>query len=102
MKGEDHAYPFLTAALWAAFSFSAAAQSVCAGRAQVLDHLTRNYSEQRIALGVASAGGVIELLSRADGRTWTIILSRPDGSACVLATGEDWQRVSPKKRGEGT
>ncbi len=92
----------LIAALWAAFSWPAAAQSVCAGRAQVLDYLTRHYSEQRIALGVAGAGGVIELLARPDGGTWTLIVSRPDGSACVLATGEDWQRVSPEKRGEGT
>lgn len=110
---EDRHVPFLTrpragllpAALviaTAAFSTPASAQSVCADRAQVLDHLTRAYSERRIALGVAGAGGVIELLTRADGRTWTIILSRPDGSACVLATGEDWQRVSPEKRGEGT
>ena len=97
-----HHLPAALALAMAVFSWPAQAQMVCADRAQVLDYLTRHYSEQRIALGVAGAGGVIELLTQADGRTWTIILSRPDGSACVLATGEDWQRVSPKQRGEGT
>ncbi len=92
--------PAALALATAVLSYPVQALHMCADRDRILDRLARSYSEQRTALGVAP-GGVIELLTRADGRTWTIILSRPDGSACVLATGEDWQRVKPRK-GEGT
>ncbi len=82
------------------FSWPVQAQMACGDRAQILDRLAAEYSEQRIGFGLADAGGVIEILAQADGRTWTIILSRADGSSCLLVTGEAWQQVKPV-RGKG-
>lgn len=66
----------------------------CATRAKVLNHLSANYSEAPVAIGLAENGGVIELLTSGQGSTWTIIITMPDGTSCMLAAGEDWEQVS--------
>ncbi len=27
--------------------------------------------------------------------SWTILFTRPDGVTCIMATGHDWQSLSP-------
>lgn len=66
----------------------------CSTRANVLNHLSDNYAEAPVALGLAENGGVIELLTSGQGNTWTIIITMPDGTSCMLAAGEDWEQVS--------
>jgi hypothetical protein len=68
----------------------------------VLKHLAEKYQESPIAVGIANGGGLVEVLSTDDGQTWTIIVTRPDGWACLVAFGEDWrnmERVEPKPEG---
>ena len=66
----------------------------CSTRANVLHHLSNNYAEAPVAIGLAKNGGVIELLTSGEGNTWTIIITMPDGTSCMLAAGEDWEQVS--------
>ena len=40
-------------------------------------------------------GNVVEVL-RSEERTWTIIMTAPNGVSCVLAIGEHWQEVVSK------
>lgn len=86
----------LAAALWAAFSWPAAGQQtpVCTDRSTVLNHLSSKYSEAPVGMGVANNGGVIELLSSKAGKTWTIILTMPNGITCMIAAGESWESLS--------
>jgi hypothetical protein len=70
-----------------------AAQEVCATRAALLDSLTEDYQETPAAVGMSNNGGVMEVFTARDGRTWTILLTRPDGNSCILATGELWTPV---------
>jgi len=58
----------------------------------VLAKLSTGYKEAPVAMGLASNGALIEVLSSAEnGKTWTIIITQPNGVSCVMATGESWQ-----------
>ena len=44
------------------------------------------------ATNLASNGTVLEVLASNKG-SWTIILTKPDGMSCVVASGEAWEQV---------
>ncbi len=70
----------------------------CSARTDVLTQLKGNYAEKPRAMGLASNGFVVEVLSSEDG-TWTIIITQPDGLTCLMATGKHWQPVIAKAKG---
>ena len=78
--------PVLTSA-----SFEAAAKSACSPRNDVIGHLAKKYGEAPAALGVTNKGGLVEVLTTGDGNTWTIIVSMPSGTSCMVAAGEGWR-----------
>ncbi len=84
-----------TAALIAASADGAAQQSPCNQRDKVLGHLAQKYQELPVAVGVTNRGALVEVLSTEDGKTWTIIISSPDGQACMVASGEGWRGLPP-------
>ncbi len=53
----------------------------------------RTYQEVPIAVGVIDQDRLVEVLSTDDRKTWTIIVSTPDGRSCLLANGEGWRQV---------
>ena len=65
----------------------------CDQRARVIGHLAQKYKEAPVAIGVTSTGGMVEVLSTGDGGTWTIILSNPNGTSCLVAAGEGWRAL---------
>ena len=71
----------------------ASAQTVCTTHAEVTKHLDRRYAEAPVGIGLASNGGVIEVFSSGDGSTWTIVITKPDGMSCVVASGEAWENL---------
>jgi len=71
----------------------AAGNMACGQREDVLAKLGAEYHEAPSAMGVANNGGLLELLTTADGSTWTLIVSMPNGTSCLLAAGEKWQPV---------
>lgn len=79
------------AALLAMSIQPAAAQHVCAARADIVKSLQQEYEETPNAMGMSDNGAVIEVLSARDGKTWTILMTTPDGTSCVVATGEMWE-----------
>ena len=81
-----------------------AAETACSTRDDVLGQLASKYHEQTAASGLANNGGTIEILKsvvtdaqgqRTVGKTWTIIVSMPNGFSCLLAAGSDWQDAAP-------
>ena len=70
-----------------------AQQPACTKRGDVLSHLADKYSEAPVAIGLANNGGVIEVLSSKTGASWTIIITMPNGTACMIAAGENWELV---------
>jgi len=72
----------------------------CSTRANVIKHLANKYSESPVAVGLAENGGVIEVLTSSKGGTWTIIITMPDGTSCMVAAGEAWEQL-PKVAAKG-
>ncbi len=46
-------------------------------------------------MGVTNKGALVEVLTTKDGLTWTIIVSIPNGLACLVAAGVGW-RMMPR------
>src|SRR5262245_38416211 len=94
------ALPLLVAAT---LTPSASAAGPCYPRDAIHARLAERYGEQPAGIGVA-AGQIVELLTRPDGATWTILVVRPDGLACPVAAGEDWKAVGKPapQRGESS
>ena len=65
----------------------------CTERDAALRHLAKKYQEAPVAVGVTSGGGLVEVLSTGDGKTWTIIVTGPNGQSCVVAHGENWRAI---------
>lgn len=88
----------------AASNLAEAAQPTnqCTDRESALNHLSNRYSEAPVAVGLANNGGVVEVLTDSAGSTWSIIITMPDGTACMVAAGEHWEPLHPLKAGTQT
>ena len=73
---------------------------VCAARDAILSSLARQFSEAPRELGLANNGVVIELTTSTRGNTWTLLLTRPDGTSCVVAAGEGWEAAPQSVAGQ--
>lgn len=71
-----------------------AVAATCYPRDAVRAHLAERYGGRPVGAGVA-AGQLVELLTRPDGKSWTILVIRADGQACPVAAGEDWTAMTP-------
>lgn len=69
----------------------AQAAPACGKRDDVLAQLSEKFKEAPVGIGLASNGGLIELLTADTGTTWTLIINLANGTTCLLATGHDWQ-----------
>lgn len=68
----------------------AEAASAQSRRTDVVKQLGAQFDETQAAVGVTSNGRVIEVFATADGSTWTLVLTRPNGTSQVIAVGETW------------
>ncbi len=65
----------------------AARAANCGKREDIVTALTKRHGERPVSLALSSDGRLVELWAREDGR-WTLIISTPQGFACVHASGE--------------
>ena len=70
----------------------ASAAAPCASRDAVAKSLTTKFNEARRVMGVVNAKAVMEIFMSPQG-TWTVLVTDTTGTACVIATGQDWQEV---------
>lgn len=73
----------------------------CAQRDHIVSHLAQKFSESLTAAGVQQGGNdnsVIEVwTSHSTGTgTFTVMLTHPNGIACIIATGTDWFETAPR------
>ena len=84
-------------ALWAA-SLPAAAHSVICypeGLESVLDQLERKLHEKPVGLGTSQTGALAVLTITQSGDGWSLIVAKPDGQACMLDSGHNWESLKP-------
>lgn len=67
------------------------AQSIpCGNRELITDRLGDSFHEAQLGIGLQSDNRLIEIWSSTESGSWTILLTRPDGASCVLASGQNW------------
>jgi hypothetical protein len=70
-----------------------AASARCGPRTELLNELSKQYREAPVAVGLVNSGALVEVLTSESGTTWTILVSRPDGTSCLVAAGKEWQAL---------
>lgn len=83
----------------AAVNSPVVAQEAWVERAEVLSNLSKTYTEAPVGLGLTSEGAVIELFTRPDGATWTLVITLPNGLSRIVATGEAWISIPQPVKG---
>ena len=76
----------------------------CAPRTAIVERLATKYGESRQSMGLGTNNAVVEVFASADTGTWTILFTRPDGVACLIAAGQGFEMVAeaPMATGEPT
>jgi len=97
---EGFAMKITSAALGAAFvvgslSSASALEIQCAKHNQMVGLLTKKFSEAPLATGTVNQDRYMQLFVSASG-SWTIIITKADGESCILAAGENWERLAIK------
>ena len=59
-------------------------------RDEIVTQLGDHYKEVPVAGGIAADGSILEVFASPDGQSWTIIVTRPNGTSSVVAEGESW------------
>lgn len=71
---------------------AASAQAVCGQRSEIVKKLRSDYEERRRSAGIAANGGLVEVFSSEKG-SWTITFTKPGGPTCLIAVGDNWQKI---------
>jgi len=77
-----------------------AQEAGCGAREMIVERLARDYGESRQSLGVVGGRQVLEVFASEETGSWTILLTAPDGIACLVAVGERFHRFDPVPPGE--
>ena len=84
----------------ASLSVSAAEKPACGERAAIVKKLDTRFKEAGQARGLVSATQILEVFVSPT-KTWTILVSYPDGTSCRMATGQEWQEAPVALAGNG-
>ena len=87
------------AALCACISTSAYGQAQCAPADAVADRLSEQYGETIAHTGLDTRGVIIEWWENPETGSWTLIVLRPDGARCFIASGDMGRAVAPEPAG---
>lgn len=66
----------------------------CAARDDVVTRLAETYGETRRGIGIARQGAVMELFASDETGTWTITVTLPDGTMCLVVSGQAYEAVT--------
>ncbi|MBV0912560.1 hypothetical protein [Anianabacter salinae] len=76
-----------------AAAVSPIAEIVCAPRADMVDRLTRSYGATKNGVGLDGPERIVEMWTDRRG-DWTLVMTYPDGRACIVAMGEGWETLA--------
>jgi hypothetical protein len=88
-------------ALGLALATPMAEAQTCADRAQVVSRLEERYGETLQSMGLNQNSTVLEVYASEETGTWTILVSRADGTACLIAAGQMWDGTPAPARARG-
>lgn len=77
------------------------AQAQCGTRDKVVAQLAERYGETRRSVGMAQ-NAVMEVYASAETGSWTIAVTTPDGTMCLVAAGQGFETVEEQLPAKGT
>jgi hypothetical protein len=78
------------------------ARTICAERDQIVGTLTGYFGETARSWGMGPAGRIVEIFASDETGTWTITVTAPDGTTCLVASGNSWEDLARSPAGEAT
>ena len=66
--------------------------SRCGAHDDIRAALSDRYEEKQSAIGMIGDHSLVEIYVSPSG-TWTILMTRPNGSSCIMAAGHSWEQV---------
>lgn len=91
----------ICATLFAVSASTANAQNNCAPRAVVLQHLMEKFGETRQSIGLGQNGHVVEVFASSTTGSWTITVTLPNGTTCLVASGDAYEPMTDAETPEG-
>jgi len=69
----------------------AKAQQNCAPRDSVVERLASAFGETRQSIGLGQNNAVVEVYASTETGTWTITVTNPSGTTCLVASGQAFE-----------
>ena len=85
---------------FASLSASAEDKRPCGQRALIVKKLDAKFQESGQARGLVSESQIVEVFV-SPAKTWTMLVSYPNGTSCILATGQEWHQSPVALAGNG-
>ena len=73
------------------------AQVACANRNELIKLLDEKYHEASTGYGTVGETSVIEVFASEKG-SFTILSTQGNGVSCIIAAGQNWEKLTPQKR----
>lgn len=82
--------------MMASIATPSAAQSArnCAPRERVVERLNDKYGETRQSIGLGANNAVVEVFASDISGTWTITVTMPNGTTCLVASGQAFETMA--------
>ena len=87
----------LAAAIMALWSVTARAQQAglwCGNHTAISRALEDKFGDVRVGVGLIGNSAMVEMYA-ADRGSWTFLMTRPDGTSCIIASGDSWETMPP-------
>ena len=72
-------------------------QMACGKRLDIVKMLSDKYHEMPRALGIAGQTNLLEVYTSKAG-SWTLLLTQPRGSTCIVGAGQSWEDIPEQKQ----
>lgn len=69
----------------------------CAPRQTVLERLAGVYGETRRGMGLIREKAMMEVFASEDTGSWTIVMTLPNGTTCLMASGQSFETVAENR-----
>lgn len=74
---------------------------LCGTRTAIGESLEKEHDESPVARGLGVGNTMVEIFTNPKTKTWTFLITSPDGNSCMLGHGKAWHTLTPpvKKMG---
>ena len=76
------------------------AEVLCGARDNIANNLITKHGETVQTIGLAADGSVMELYSNLERHTWTLTVTLPNGTTCLIAGGTNLENSKQLPKGD--